>query len=289
MPKTRVFRALHLRTDEPLLLPNVWDVGTAMLAESLGAKAVATTSEGVAWSSGYSDDTNLLVERQTQLASDLVKAVRVPVSIDMEEGYSKDPERVSEHVKRVLDTGIAGINIEEGLGEPHLLAKKIEAIKRTSSAMKVDIFVNARTDVYLRHLVPDEEKAAETLARAALYRDAGADGLFVPALVQLTQIAEVTVGTRLPVNLLAWPGLPNATDLAKLGVRRLSVGPGISKIVWRQTAKVIEEFLTTGDSGIFDQESTERSEIQSVFAKAEITSIAHTSLPLVGGAAIQKW
>jgi 2-methylisocitrate lyase-like PEP mutase family enzyme len=231
MPKTRVFKALHLNADQPLLLPNIWDVGGARLAESLGAKAVATTSAGVAWSLGYPDGNRLPVGRQAQLASDLVKAVKVPVSIDMKAGYSDDPEFVGENVKRVLDAGIAGINIEDGLGEPSLLAKKIEAIKRVALAMKVDVFVNARTDVYLKDLVSDEDKAEEALARAVLYGEAGADGLFVPALTELTQIAQITVGTKLPVSLLAWPGLPRATDLAKLGVRRLSAGPGISQIV----------------------------------------------------------
>lgn len=269
MPKTQAFRALHSKADQPLLLPNVWDVGGARLAELLGAKAVATTSAGVAWSLGYPDGNKLPVERQAQLASDLVKAVKVPVSIDMEAGYSDDPELVSENLKRVLDAGIAGINIEDGTGEPSLLAKKIEAIKRAASAMKVDVFVNARTDVYLQNLVPDEDKAEETLARAVLYSDAGADGLFVPALTELTQIAQITVGTKLPVNLLAWPGLPKAADLAKLGVRRLSAGSGISQIVWQRIVKLTEAFLATGDSELFAKDSMARGELQKLFANTK--------------------
>jgi hypothetical protein len=100
---------------------------------------------------GYPDGNKLPLERQAQLASDLVKAVKVPVSIDMEAGYSDDPELVGENLKLVLYAGIAGINIEDGTGEPSLLAKKIEAIKRAASAMKVDVFVNARTDVYFQN------------------------------------------------------------------------------------------------------------------------------------------
>jgi 2-methylisocitrate lyase-like PEP mutase family enzyme len=280
MPKTRAFRALHSRADQPLLLPNIWDVGGAKLAELLGAKAVATTSAGMSWSLGYPDGNKLPIERQAQLANDLVKAVTVPVSIDMESGYSDDPVLVSENLKRVLDAGIAGINIEDGTGEPSLLAKKIEAIKRTASAMKVDVFVNAQTDVYLQNLVPDENKAEETLARATVYSDAGADGLFVPRLNELTQIAQITVGTRLPVNLLAWPGLPKMADLAKLGVRRLSAGPGISQIVWQQIAKVTEVFLATGDSEMFAQDSMTRGELQRLFANREVNSIVPVRLPL---------
>jgi len=269
MPKTRVFRALHSKTDQPLLLTNVWDVGGARLAESLGAKAVATTSAGVAWSLGYPDGNKLPVERQAQLASHLVKAVRVPVSIDMEAGYSDDPELVGESLKRVLDAGIAGINIEDGMSEPRLLAKKIEAIKRTASAMNVDVFINARTDVYLRNLVSDENKAEETLTRAVLYGEAGADGLFVPALTELTQIAQITFGTKLPINLLAWPGLPKAADLAKLGVRRLSVGPAISQIAWQRIAKLTEAFLAAGDSELFAKDSMAHGTLQKLFANTK--------------------
>ena len=269
MPKTRVLRALHSKADQPLLLPNVWDVGGARLSELLGAKAVATTSAGVAWSLGYPDGNKLPVERQAQLASDLVKAVKVPVSIDMEAGYSDNPELVSENLKRVLDAGIAGINIEDGTGEPSLLAKKIEAIERAASAMKVDVFVNARTDVYPKNLVSDENKAEETLARAVLYSDAGADGLFVPALTELMQIAKITVGTKLPVNLLAWPGLPKAADLAKLGVRRLSAGSGISQIVWQRIGKLTEAFLATGDSESFTKDFMAYGELQKIFANTK--------------------
>lgn len=269
MPKTRAFRALHSKADLPLLLPNVWDVGGARLAELLGAKAVATTRAGVAWSLGYPDGNKLPVERQAQLADDLVKAVKVPVSMDMEAGYSDDPELVSENLKRVLSAGIAGINIEDGTGEPSLLAKKIEAIKRVAAAMKIDVFVNARTDVYLQNLVPDENKAKETLARAVLYSEAGADGLFVPALTELRQITQITVGTKLPVNLLTWPGLPMAADLAKLGVRRLSAGSGISQIVWRRIAQLTEGFLATGDSELFAKDSMAHGELQQLFANTK--------------------
>lgn len=265
MSKTRGFRALHSNADQPLLLPNVWDAGGAKLAESLGAKAIATTSAGVAWSLGYADGNKLPVERQAQLASDLVRTVKLPVSIDMEAGYSDDPSTVGENLKQVLATGIAGINLEDGTGEPSLLAKKIEAIKRVAAAMNVDVFINARTDVYLQNLVPDESKAEETLARATLYSNAGADGLFVPALTELTQIAQITVGTKLPVNLLAWPGLPKSADLAKLGVRRLSAGSGIAQIVWQRIGTLTEAFLASGESELFTKDFMAHGELQKLF------------------------
>lgn len=266
MPMTSVFRSLHSKMERPLVLPNVWDVGGAKLAESLGAKAVATTSAGVAWSLGYADG-KIPVERQAQLASDLVKAVKVPVSLDVEAGYSDDPEVVGENLKCVLDAGIAGVNIEDGLGEPRLLAEKIEVIKRNAAAMKIDVFVNARTDVYLKGVVSDENKAEETLARAVRYAEAGADGLFVPGLTELTQIAQITAGTKLPVSLLAWPGLPKADDLAKVGVRRLSAGPAISQVIWQQIATLTKSFLAVGDSELFAKDVMAYSALQKLFAE----------------------
>lgn len=266
MAKTQVFRALHSNPDQLLLLSNIWDVGGAKLVESLGAKAVATTSAGVAWALGYPDGNRLPVERQARLAEDIVKAVKIPVSIDVEAGYSEDPAVVGENLKAVLDAGIAGINIEDGKDLPALLAKKIEQIKRVASSMNVDVFINARTDVYLQNLVPDEAKAEETLARAAIYHAAGADGLFVPALTEPTQIAQMTGGADLPVNLLAWPGLPKAAELVKLGVRRLSAGSGISQIIWRHVAKLTETFLAEGDSELFTKDFMAHGQIQGLFA-----------------------
>jgi 2-methylisocitrate lyase-like PEP mutase family enzyme len=269
MSTTRAFRALHSSPDQPLLLPNIWDVGGAKLVESLGAKAVATTSAGVAWSLGYPDGNRLPVEQQARLAEAIVKAVKVPVSIDMEAGYSDDPATVAENLKAVLNAGVAGINIEDGTDQPALLAKKIEAIKRVASSMSVDVFLNARTDVYLQNLAPDEKKAEETLARAAIYRSAGADGLFVPALAELTQIAKITVGTELPVNLLAWPGLPKVDNLRKLGVRRLSAGSGIPQIIWQHVAEITKSFLAEGNSELFSKDYMGHAQLQGLFADAK--------------------
>jgi 2-methylisocitrate lyase-like PEP mutase family enzyme len=271
MAKTHEFRALHSNPNQLLLLPNIWDVGGAKLVESLGAKAVATSSVGVAWSLGYPDGNRLPIERQARLAGDIVRAVKIPVSIDVEAGYSDDPGVVGENLKAILDAGIAGINLEDGEDQPALLAKKIEKIKRVASSMNVDVFINARTDVYLQNLVPDEAKAVETLSRAAIYQAAGADGLFVPALAEATQIAQITARADLPVNLLAWSGLPKAGELVELGVRRLSAGSGISQIIWRHVAKLTETFLAEGDSALFTKDYMAHGQLQGLFADAKRT------------------
>src|SRR3989442_304268 len=152
--KTRTFRDLHGNSKKPLILPNVWDVAGARLVESLGAKAVATTSAGVAWSLGYPDGNYMPARLQARLAEEIINAVKVPVSVDFEAGYSNQPAGVAKNLKPLAAVGIAGINIEDVPDAPALFAKKIDAIKKMASSLGVDIFVNARTDVYLQDLAP---------------------------------------------------------------------------------------------------------------------------------------
>ena len=132
---TRTFRDLHGNSKKPLILPNVWDVAGARLVESLGAKAVATTSAGVAWSLGYPDGNFMPARLQARLAEEIINAVKVPVSIDFEAGYSNQPAVVVKNLKPLAAVGIAGINIEDGTDAPALLGKKIEAIKKMASSL----------------------------------------------------------------------------------------------------------------------------------------------------------
>src|SRR3989442_15048491 len=212
--KTRTFRDLHGNSKKPLILPNVWDAGGARIVESLGAKAVATTSAGVAWSLGYPDGNHLPALLLARLAEQIVRAVKVPESLDFEAGYASEPSVVAENLKPILAAGISGINIEDGTDAPAILAGKIEAIKALAASMGVDVFVNARTDVYLQGLVADDKKVQETLGRAAGYRSAGADGLFVPGLTDVAHIAKITEGTELPVTLMSSAKLPKFAALA---------------------------------------------------------------------------
>jgi 2-methylisocitrate lyase-like PEP mutase family enzyme len=265
----RLFRDLHANQTKPLILPNVWDAGGARIVESLGAKAIATTSAGVAWSKGYPDGNLMPARLLLHLAGEIVKAVKVPVSVDFEAGYADKPSEVVENLKPILATGISGINIEDGTDAPAVLAKKIEAIKKVTSLEGVDIFVNARTDVYLQDLVGDGEKVKETLGRAATYQDAGADGLFVPGLTDASDIAKITKGTGLPVNLMASSELPKADALAKFNVRRLSAGTAIAQIVYKHLARLSANFLKEGDCAVLDEESMGYSELQELFAEGK--------------------
>jgi 2-methylisocitrate lyase-like PEP mutase family enzyme len=140
------------------------------------------------------------------------------------------------------------MNIEDGGSSPDLLCRKIEQAKRIANRKGIDFFVNARTDVYLRELVPPASRVAETLARAQRYRDAGADGLFVPGAARPAEIRSITAAAGLPVNLLAWPGLGPAAELQKLGVRRLSAGSAISQAAAATALAKAKAFLRDGSS-----------------------------------------
>ena len=265
MNKTHTFRSLHQDPKHPLILANAWDAASARIVESLGAPAVATSSAAVAWALGYPDGGQLPPAKLALLAESIVNVVNVPVSFDVEGGYSDDPATVVENLKPVFDAGVVGINIEDGSGSSALLARKIEAIKAAAAAMKIDVFVNARTDVYLADLVTDGKKVEETLVRAKAYQDAGADGLFVPCLTDVTEIGYITRHIELPVNLMVMPGLPKASVLAQLNVRRLSAGGALSKLIWAQFASLSKRFLAEGESKSLVGESMGYSNLQKLF------------------------
>lgn len=242
----RTFRELH--QGGLLVLANAWDAGSARLIESLGAKAIATTSAGVAWSHGYPDGDFLPAPLLAATVSEIARAVRVPITADVEGGYSSDPAAVGESVAAVISAGAVGINIEDGAAGPDLLCAKIESSKKAGVRLGVELFVNARVDVYLRNLAAPERRLEETLSRAERYRGAGADGIFVPGLTDSTAIRTIASTVRLPLNVLARPGLPPAAELQALGVRRLSAGSWLASAAFATSAALAADFLGTGDS-----------------------------------------
>ncbi len=241
-----LFHGLHAQGI--LLLANVCDAGEARLVESLGAKAIATTSAGVAWSHGFADGNCLPVSALVTTVEEIARVIRVPLSVDIEGGYSNEAARVGENVARVIGAGAVGINLEDGTESPDLLCAKIEAACRAGDRLGVNLFVNARTDTYLRNSVAPGRRVAETLARAERYRAAGASGIFVPGLVDAEAIREIAAAVRLPLNVLARAGLPDAAALAAWGVRRLSAGSGIQEVMLGRTAALARGFLRSGVS-----------------------------------------
>lgn len=240
------FRALH--HDGLLILPNAWDAGSARLMQSLGARAIATTSAGVAWAHGHADGDRLPLHLMLDTVTAIARVVDLPVSVDVEGGFATEPAGVGEAVTEVIDAGGVGINIEDGDGAPDLLCAKIERAKDAGVRRGVPVFVNARCDVYLREIVPADRRVAETIARGERYREAGADGFFAPGVIEPGEIRAIAGGVALPLNVLAQPRLPAAPELAALGVRRLSAGSGLSQAAYGRVRALATAFLRDGAS-----------------------------------------
>ncbi|MFV3131671.1 isocitrate lyase/PEP mutase family protein [Niveispirillum sp. KHB5.9] len=239
------FHTLHTG-ESPLILCNVWDGGSARMMRSLGAKAIATTSAGLAWALGVADGNKLPAGLLLGAAANIVRIVPdLPVSIDMEAGYSDDPAAVADLARRIVATGVVGVNIEDGAGTPELLAEKIKAIR---AAVGPGLFINARTDVYLRGLAPVGERATEVVRRGAIYAAAGASGLFPAGVTDPLEIKHIVTGVNLPLNVMARPGLLPAAELGKLGVKRLSAGSALTEHIWGRVASLAGPFLADGIS-----------------------------------------
>ncbi|MGW3494391.1 isocitrate lyase/PEP mutase family protein [Streptomyces sp. NPDC001020] len=208
------FAALH-HTDVPLLLPNAWDHASAVALAEEGFAAIGTTSLGVAAAAGLPDGTAATREVTLRLAR-LLGAEPFLLSVDAEGGFSEDPEQVAELARELRSAGVVGINLEDGLGPATLHAAKIAAVK---SAVP-DLFVNARTDT---HWLGDGDPA-DTLQRLDTYQQAGADGVFVPGLADPVRIADLVQHLDVPLNILYSPTGPTVSQLADLGVRRVSLG-----------------------------------------------------------------
>ena len=252
MGRMTTFRDLHAPGDL-LVLPNAWDAVSARLFEACGARAIATTSTGVAWAQGFPDGNAMPPSVVVAAVAAIARVVRVPVSADVEAGYASDPRAVGELVSKVLDAGAVGVNLEDGGDPPDLLCAKIEAVKRAAARTSADVFVNARTDVFLRRLVPAERAVASAIERARRYRAAGADGIFVPGLVAADDVRAVAAGVEpMPLNVMAWPGLADVPTLRALGVRRLSAGAAIVSGVLGLARRSAEAFLRGDTATLFD-------------------------------------
>jgi 2-methylisocitrate lyase-like PEP mutase family enzyme len=247
------FGALHA-PGSFLRLANAWDVASARIAEDYGAKAVATSSAAVAWAHGYPDGEKLPKELQTTLVHEITRVVKAPVSADIERGYSDNPDEVAAFIVALAQAGAVGINLEDGRDQPALLVSKIAAIKKALAGQRLDVYVNARTDVYLKSLVPAERALDETLARGKLYRDAGADGFFVPAISDTGAMRRIADTIALPLNVLTHKGLPPVDALKNSGVRRLSAGGGIARVAYAAGRRALAEIL---DHGTYDALSSE--------------------------------
>jgi 2-methylisocitrate lyase-like PEP mutase family enzyme len=259
--KARSFRALH--DAGVLVLPNAWDAGSAVLIAQAGAKAIATTSGGIAWSAGQPDGQRLSRAEMIELVRPIVTAVNVPVTADVEGGYGPGPEDTAATIDAVIEIGAVGVNLEDSrapggpLFPPDAQAERLRAARSAAERAGLpELLINARTDVFLFGVGAAEGRLAEVLLRSRAYAAAGADSLFVPGLVDLGVLASLVRASPLPVNVMAWPGAPTVAEFGSAGVRRVSVGTAISHAAYSVAQRAATELLTTGSytelEGSFD-------------------------------------
>lgn len=241
------FRELH-QTGSLLILPNAWDAGSAAAIQHAGAPAVATTSAGVAWACGWPDGDKLPAAEILASVARMAAVIRVPLSADIEEGCSNDPGEVGRFVASLVDVGVAGINIEDAGRDPSGLAAKIRAIRAALQGR--DLYINARTDIYLRGIASGDEAVGEVVRRAGLFREAGADGLFAPGIANIREIQRVSASIGgMPLNVMLVPNLPSHAELYDAGARRLSAGITLAIDAYAETARAAAAFMGKAEPG----------------------------------------
>ncbi len=261
------FRALHDVNAPTLLLPNAWDAASAQLIAQWGGKAVATTSAGVSWAHGFPDGERLPHIAHLAAIREITRIVAIPVTVDVESGYSNDPNVVVNFVSDMIEAGAVGINIEDGISPPDLFAAKITAVRALARKMGIDLFINARTDVYLRGLASPDNAMRETIERARLYKNAGADGIFVPGLANLVEMREIAAAVQLPLNIMALPGIASVRTLAEHGVRRISVGAALHQATLAAAKKAVREIFDAGHFDAMFAESIDYNEMNALFSR----------------------
>lgn len=248
--KARAFAALHAGS-APLVLYNIWDAGSAAAVRAAGASAVATGSLSVAAAHGFDDGEKIPLDLLAVITARIAETVDLPLSVDFEGAYARDPEGAAANTARILDAGAVGINFEdrivggEGLHTIADQAERIAAIRAMADARDVPLFVNARTDLFLAERNRDRHPALldEAKRRALAYAEAGASGFFAPGLVDEDLIAALCASSPLPVNIMAMAGAPDAQKLAALGVARISHGPGPYRAAMKRLQDSAAEIL----------------------------------------------
>lgn len=230
MSHYELFHQLH-RQNQPFILANAWNAKSALVAIAQGFEAIGTSSGAIADSLGYPDGEKIPFEEMLYIVKRIKSvAVNVPLSVDMERGYTDDLDQLNSYVQQLLDIGVVGINLEDAQGEDIYLAK-LRSIKSYLDQTNQQLFINARTDVFLQKL---ESPLETTLKRAELYQQAGADGLFVTGVQDADTIEKIVSAVALPINVVATPKLLSVEELAKCGVKRISMAAFLYRAAYRQ-------------------------------------------------------
>ena len=241
------FKNLH-QSDELLILPNVWNVKSALLFQELELPAIATSSMAVSNSLGYDDGEAMPFSDYLFVIKRILSSVEIPLSVDMEMGYGNTGEKIVDNLLRLSELGVAGINIEDSavarsartLKDASMFAKTIAHIKNKLAINGAHLFINVRCDAYLLDV---KNKQQESLRRLKLYETAGANGIFLPGICDEKDITATVNHTKLPLNVMCIPGLPGFDKLQTLGVKRVSLGPFMFNKVYSNITNLSKAIL----------------------------------------------
>jgi 2-methylisocitrate lyase-like PEP mutase family enzyme len=246
MKSFEAFLQLH-EGSTPLLLGNIWDVNSAKIFEKAGYRAIGTSSQAVAASQGYEDGEKMPFDTLLQLARQVVKTVDIPLTVDIEGGYSRSASGIIEHIEKLHDAGVVGMNLEDTvvgasrtLQPPDAFQKTLSTIADHLSRKHLKMFLNIRTDGFLLGI---PTALTETIKRSLSYKDAGANGIFVPCITEINDIKAVVDATDLPVNVMCMPSLPNFAELKRLGVKRISMGPFVYAYANKKAAEAVSTII----------------------------------------------
>ncbi len=221
------FKELH-QQEKPLLICNVWDVASVKIAEKLNFQAIGTSSSAIATLLGYNDGEELEFSELLYIVKRILATTKLPLSVDLESGYSRDATKIIDYIKQLDGLGVVGINIEDSIVQDkreiideNIFAATLFKIKNQLVKDGMTIFLNARTDTFILN---SQNRIEETKKRIKLYEKAGADGIFVPCITKKEDIKEIVETTTLPINVMCMPNLPNFEDLKNIGVKRISMG-----------------------------------------------------------------
>jgi 2-methylisocitrate lyase-like PEP mutase family enzyme len=258
--KAELFLKFH-QNKEILVLLNSWDIGSSKLIEASGYKAIATTSMGIAASLGYPDCQVIQLSEMIEVITGIVNGVQVPVTVDIEAGYGNNLNEIIDSIKKVIATGIVGINIEDSINLSPVLIDEIEfcerisAIRALSNSLGFHLVINARTDSFYVSSGSPQEKLSETIKRGNKYREAGADCIFVQPVWEKETISTLVKEINAPINILINPTIetglpPSVSELQDFGVARLSLGSSLMKATLALIKKVADELSEKGTYNI---------------------------------------
>jgi len=241
------FKALH-NQHRPLIIGNVWDVPSSKIAQKSGLQAIGTSSAAIAAMLGYKDGEEMNFAELKCIVRRIAQCTTLPLSVDLESGYSRDPKEIAKHIMSLAELGIVGINIEDSVVaenrvslDPVVFAKTLNEVNKILTSQNIDIFINVRIDTFILN---HSNLIEETKRRMKLYQDAGADGFFIPSIESISHIKEIVEFTKLPVNVMCMPNLPDFDTLTRLGVKRISMGNFLFDNMYVQFGVTTKELLS---------------------------------------------